>query len=78
MMTYHTAFDVALLDLAKWAFTTRRVDRDDAIGLRADLTGAKAGDLLLCRIVAIFTKTSTEPMALPYRALCLCIDPNPS
>ena len=35
---------------AKWAFTTRRVRREDAKGLDPNVTQAVSGDLLLCRI----------------------------
>ncbi|MEM6974563.1 MAG: DUF1611 domain-containing protein [Pseudomonadota bacterium] len=37
----------------KWSFVTRRVARADALGLRADLTAAKAGDLVLARVMQI-------------------------
>lgn len=37
----------------KWAFTTRRVRRDDATGLNTDFAAAVPGDLILCRIVKI-------------------------
>lgn len=38
---------------AKWAFTTRRVCRADAVAMTADLAGAAAGDLLLCEVTGI-------------------------
>jgi len=38
---------------AKWAFSTRRVARDDARQLLADVSQARAGDLMLGRIVRI-------------------------
>ncbi len=52
-MTYMTNLDTGLLDIAKWAFTTRRVNRDDVQRLSRDLNGAQAGDLLLCSIAEI-------------------------
>ena len=42
-----------LLARAKWAFTTRRVRRDDAVRLAGDLPAAVAGDLILCAVVDI-------------------------
>lgn len=41
-----------LPDLAelKWAFTTRRMNRDHAAGLSDQLASAIAGDLILCRV----------------------------
>lgn len=45
--------DLALLDRAKWAFTTRRVSRADVRGLRASLTEVRAGDLVLCEILQV-------------------------
>ncbi|WP_159087072.1 hypothetical protein [Loktanella sp. Alg231-35] len=38
---------------AKWAFTTRRVDRDDLAGLSKNYKDAVAGDLVLCQILEI-------------------------
>ncbi|WP_299707200.1 hypothetical protein [uncultured Tateyamaria sp.] len=43
----------ALCEIAKWAFTTRRVDRSDVRGLSVSFQTAKAGDLMLCEIVEI-------------------------
>ncbi|WP_170403430.1 DUF1611 domain-containing protein [Ruegeria arenilitoris] len=40
-------------EVAKWAFTTRRVDRSDVHGLSTQLNTAKAGDLILCEIAEI-------------------------
>jgi hypothetical protein len=48
-----TSFDMTLLETAKWAFTTRRVERDDAHRFNRDFGAAQAGDLLLCRIAEI-------------------------
>lgn len=45
--------DLALLNRAKWAFTTRRVSRSDVRGLRASLTDVRAGDLILCEILQV-------------------------
>lgn len=52
-MTRMTSLSPALCDLAKWAFTTRRVNREDVRGLSSDFANAKAGDLLLCEIAEI-------------------------
>lgn len=52
-MTKMTPFTPALCDIAKWAFTTRRVNRDDARGVSPSFACAKAGDLVLCEIVEI-------------------------
>ena len=38
---------------AKWAFTTRRVNRGDAVGYGGDLYSAKAGDLVLVEVESI-------------------------
>lgn len=40
-------------DIAKWAFTTRRVDRSDIRGFSTQMEAAKAGDLILCEIAEI-------------------------
>lgn len=45
--------DLALLDRAKWAFTTRRVSRADVRALRASLSDVRAGDLILCEILEV-------------------------
>lgn len=45
--------DIALLDRAKWTFTTRRVARTDVCGLRAALSDLRAGDLILCEILQV-------------------------
>jgi hypothetical protein len=52
-MTLATSIDSALLGRAKWAFTTRRINRDDVRMLNADLTSAIPGDAILCEIVEI-------------------------
>jgi hypothetical protein len=38
---------------AKWAFSTRRVNRSDIQGHVTDVASAKAGDLILGRVVSI-------------------------
>lgn len=48
-----TSMTPALCDLAKWAFTTRRVNRADVRGLSTALETAKAGDLILCEIAEV-------------------------
>ena len=52
-MTQMTPLTPALCDIAKWAFTTRRVNRDDVRGLSPDFGSARAGDLILCEIAEI-------------------------
>lgn len=52
-MTCITSFTPALCDAAKWAFTTRRVNKDDVSGLSSEFGAAKAGDLILCEIAEI-------------------------
>ena len=52
-MTQLKTLTPALCDNAKWAFTTRRVNRADVRGLSSHLSGAKAGDLILCEIAEI-------------------------
>lgn len=54
-MTFHSSdFDVTMLHLnAKWAFTTRRVNHDDVVGLDPTVALAVAGDLVLCEITEI-------------------------
>lgn len=42
-----------LCNNAKWAFTTRRVDRSDVRAVSTDLSVARAGDLILCEIAEI-------------------------
>ncbi|MEI4233274.1 hypothetical protein [Roseovarius sp. D22-M7] len=38
---------------AKWAFTTRRVERSDVCGMSTNMAHAKSGDLILCEIIEI-------------------------
>ncbi len=52
-MTKIYSLTPALCEIAKWAFTTRRVNRDDVRGLSGNFRSAKAGDLILCEIVEI-------------------------
>jgi len=43
----------AMCDTAKWAFTTRRIDRLAVRGLSMQMSDAKADDLILCEIAEI-------------------------
>ena len=52
-MTFQTNPTTDLLAGAKWAFTTRRVNKSDAVGLSKDYDSAVAGDLVLCQILEI-------------------------
>jgi hypothetical protein len=52
-MTVVANLNPDLLRSAKWAFTTRRVRRDDVHGLAAELGTAVAGDVLLCEILEL-------------------------
>lgn len=52
-MTLATNLDIRFLDHAKWAFTTRRVDRADVRGLRGSIHDALPGDLVLCEILTL-------------------------
>ena len=54
-MTYisNDAFTTALLKDAKWAFTTRRVARNDVKSINPVTDAAKAGDLILCEIISV-------------------------
>lgn len=52
-MTQLSNFSPALCDIAKWAFTTRRVERSDVRGMSANMAQAKPGDLILCEIAEI-------------------------
>ena len=49
----HLEMTTALVERAKWAFTTRRVVRGDAARLLADVGRAVAGDLVLARVERI-------------------------
>ncbi|MEL6265719.1 MAG: DUF1611 domain-containing protein [Pseudomonadota bacterium] len=44
---------VLLAERAKWAFTTRRVERAAAVGLDRNVSRARAGDLVLARVERI-------------------------
>lgn len=52
-MTQMTPMTPSLCDIAKWAFTTRRVNRRDVRGLSRAFGGARPGDLILCEITEI-------------------------
>ncbi|MEM7641546.1 MAG: hypothetical protein AAF366_03365 [Pseudomonadota bacterium] len=52
-MTQFTQISPSLCDLAKWAFTTRRVERSDVRSISTHMTQAKAGDLILCEIAEV-------------------------
>jgi len=52
-MTAPTPLSLAIVNDAKWAFTTRRVKRSDVRGLSEDYQNAKPGDLILCEIASI-------------------------
>ncbi|WP_300039286.1 hypothetical protein [uncultured Roseobacter sp.] len=52
-MTHMKPLSPALCANAKWAFTTRRVNRTDVRGLSTSFATAKPGDLILCEIAEI-------------------------
>lgn len=52
-MENHMHTSASLFTSAKWAFSTRRVDRDHASGLDDDFSQARAGDLILGRVAQI-------------------------
>ncbi len=52
-MTKMIHFTPALCADAKWAFTTRRVNRNDVRGFSKNYAKAEAGDLVLCEIAEI-------------------------
>lgn len=52
-MTQFSQFFPSACEIAKWAFTTRRVNRSDVRGLSTQLCGARAGDLILCEVAEI-------------------------
>lgn len=52
-MTQYSKISPSFCEIAKWAFTTRRVDRSDVKGISQKLDSAKAGDLILCEIAEI-------------------------
>ncbi|MEM7060150.1 MAG: DUF1611 domain-containing protein [Pseudomonadota bacterium] len=58
--SHETALNPTTLTHAKWAFTTRRVAREAALGLCRDLTAAKAGDLVLGRVERIGSHTRLQ------------------
>ncbi|MCF2870647.1 hypothetical protein L0664_06180 [Octadecabacter sp. G9-8] len=52
-MTLFTNISPSMCDVAKWSFTTRRVDRSDVCGISTQMSCATAGDLILCEIAEI-------------------------
>lgn len=52
-MTQYTHISHALCGQAKWAFTTRRIDRTHVRGISQELNKAVPGDLILCEIAKI-------------------------
>lgn len=52
-MTFHSNPTSQLVSVAKWAFTTRRVNKQDAVALSKDYKAAVAGDLVLCQILEV-------------------------
>lgn len=52
-MTLYSKITPAHCEIAKWAFTTRRVNRNDVRGVCTEHSQAKAGDLILCEIAEI-------------------------
>ncbi len=49
-MELDTFGDSNMIHAAKWAFSTRRVNMDDAVLLNKDVKSAKSGDLVLARV----------------------------
>lgn len=52
-MTLMSFYVTSVPARTKWAFTTRRVDRDDVAGVDPDVTQAVSGDLVLAQVTAI-------------------------
>lgn len=52
-MNANTLSDFAGLERAKWAFTTRRVERQDVHSLCSELDKAQPGDLILCEVMSL-------------------------
>ncbi|MGC3936860.1 hypothetical protein ACOTTU_03540 [Roseobacter sp. EG26] len=52
-MTFQSNPTTQLVSAAKWAFTTRRVSKGDAVALTKDYARAVAGDLVLCQILEV-------------------------
>jgi hypothetical protein len=59
-MTVHSPFAFRIADRAKWAFTTRRVVRGDAMGLSPHVASARSGDLVLGRIERVGSHRSIQ------------------
>ncbi len=78
-MTHFSNLSPALCDIAKWAFTTRRVERSDVRGVSANMAHAKAGDLILCEIaelghhkkIQLAERRISESYPGDYVVLCL-------
>ncbi|WP_162932925.1 hypothetical protein [Roseovarius sp. EL26] len=49
-MTLQSIHAMQILSNAKWAFTTRRANKKDAVYLNKDYKIAIAGDMALCKI----------------------------
>lgn len=60
-MTHLSNLSPALCDIAKWAFTTRRVDRSDVRGISTSMVNAKARDLILFEIAEIGHHKKIQP-----------------
>ena len=52
-MELDTFGDSNMIHAAKWAFSTRRVNKDDAVLLNKDVKSGKSGDLVLARVQQI-------------------------
>jgi hypothetical protein len=52
-MLFEKISTIDIPDTAKWAFTTRRVNRDDAVCLTTGFAEARPGDLVLARVEKI-------------------------
>ncbi|WP_371225215.1 hypothetical protein [Roseovarius sp. 2305UL8-3] len=52
-MTFQSIHATQILSNAKWAFTTRRANKEDAVFLNKDYKTAVAGDMVLCKILAV-------------------------
>ncbi len=52
-MTFQSIHATQILANAKWAFTTRRANKEDATYLNKDYKTAVAGDMVLCKILEV-------------------------
>lgn len=50
LVTSTTTLNPSICMAAKWAFTTRRIDRRSVRGLSTDIKSARVGDLILCEV----------------------------